>query len=203
VLSRRGNDPLSDVRAFFAVDLTSEVRGRIARVLSSARALLADEPVRWVRLEILHLTLRFLGETAPVTLEEIRRAASERAVSWRPFELEVKGLGCFPDLRRPRVIWVGANPVSGELQTIAQDLERIAREAGFAAEERPFSPHLTVGRIKDRLSAEGGRRLAEFLDRSASEPLGIVPVRSIDLLKSDLKPPGPIYTRLARLALGG
>lgn len=191
------------MRAFFAVDLTSGVRGRIARVLSSARALLADEPVRWVRLEILHLTLRFLGETAPVTLEQVRQAASESAASWRPFELEVKGLGCFPDPRRPRVIWVGANDASGELQTIAEDLERIAREAGFAAEERPFSPHLTVGRIKDRLSSEGGRRLAEFLDRSASEILGIVPVQSIDLLKSDLKPPGPSYTRLARLALGG
>jgi 2'-5' RNA ligase len=171
--------------------------------MAEARSLLADEPIRWVKVEILHLTLRFLGETAPATLDRVRLAAGERAAAWRTFDLEVQGLGCFPDSRRPRVIWAGAHDASGALAVIAEELERIARQGGLPSEQRPFSAHLTIGRVKEPLSAEGGRRLAELIRQSASEPFGTVPVRAIELLKSDLRPTGPVYSRLATLALSG
>jgi 2'-5' RNA ligase len=169
--------------------------------MASAQAVLADEPIRWVQVEILHLTLRFLGETAPATLDRVRQAAAECAASWRAFDLQVRGLGCFPDSQRPRVIWAGASDDSGALAAVAMDLERIARQVGFPAEQRRFSAHLTIGRVRDRLSAEGSRRLAELIRRSGSESYGTVPVREIELLKSDLRPSGPIYSRLATLAL--
>jgi 2'-5' RNA ligase len=156
-----------------------------------------------VRLEILHLTLRFLGETAPATLERVRQAASERSSSWKRFDLRVSGLGCFPDCQRPRVIWAGAADDSGTLAVIAEDLERIARECGFPAEKRPFTGHLTIGRVKDRLSAEGGQRLGKVVLRSQDESYGSVSVAAIELLKSDLRPDGPIYTRLSTLDLTG
>ena len=169
--------------------------------MASAQSILTDEPIRWVRVEILHLTLRFLGEAAQATLDRVRQAADERARSWKTFDLQVGGLGCFPDSHRPRVIWAGAGDDSGTLAAIAADLEEIARHFGFPAEQRPFSAHLTIGRVKDRLSAEGSRRVAEVVLRSEGESYGTVPVRAIELLKSDLRPSGPVYARMAMLAL--
>jgi 2'-5' RNA ligase len=174
----------------------------LAQAVASAQAGLAGEPIRWVRVDILHLTLRFLGETAPATIERVLHDAGERARSWRVFDLRVRSLGCFPDASRPRVIWAGAAEESGRLAEVARDLERVARDSGLPAEERPFSPHLTLGRVRDRLSAEGGRRLAGWIGNAGSEEFGAVHVRSIELYRSDLRPGGPVYTRLASLALG-
>ena len=171
--------------------------------MASAQSALADEPIRWVRVEILHLTLRFLGEAAPAALDRVRQEADERAMSWKTFDLHVGGLGCFPESQRPRVIWAGAGDDSGRLAAIAADLEQIARQFGFPAEQRPFSAHLTIGRVKDRLSAEGSRRLTEVVLRSEGESYGTVPVHAIELLKSDLRPSGPVYARMATLALSG
>ena len=171
--------------------------------MASAQAALAGEPIRWVRVEILHLTLRFLGESAPTALDQVQLAAVDRATSWRPFDLQLRGLGCFPDGQRPRIVWAGAFDDSGTLARLAEDLERIAREGGFPAEERRFSAHLTIGRVKDRISADGTRRLAELIQRSANESYGIVPVRSIELFQSDLRSTGPIYTRMATMDLSG
>jgi len=202
VVARRvGSASLNRIRAFFAVDLTDDVRARLARVIASGKSHLADDPIRWVRAETLHLTLRFLGETGPETIEAIRQDVQRGSMSWRSFDLEVRGLGCFPDPQRPRVIWAGSAEKSGAVATIAADLEQIARRQGLPAEDRRFSAHLTIGRVKDRLSPEGANRLSEFLGQSAGEAYGIVPVRSIELLRSDLKPSGPVYTRLAIFAL--
>jgi 2'-5' RNA ligase len=100
------------------------------------------------------------------------------------------------------VIWAGAADESGRLAAVAHDLEMIARDCGLPAEARPFSPHLTLGRVRDRLSAEGGKRLAGWLGEAASAEYGEVSVRSVELYRSDLRPAGPVYTRLASLALG-
>ena len=174
----------------------------MARAVASAQASLAGEPIRWVRVDILHLTLRFLGETAPANIERVLQRAGEQAASWRAFELNVRNLGCFPDPGRPRVIWAGAADESGVLAAVAHDLETVARECGFPAETRPFSPHLTIGRVRDRLSTDGLRRLAGWIGEAASEGYGVVPVGSVELYRSDLRPTGPVYVPLASLALG-
>jgi 2'-5' RNA ligase len=101
------------------------------------------------------------------------------------------------------VIWAGAADDSGTLAGIAEDLERIAREFGFPPEQRPFAAHLTIGRVKDRLSADGGRRLAEVVLQSQGEAYGSVAVGAIELLRTELRPGGPIYTRLGTLDLAG
>jgi 2'-5' RNA ligase len=176
------------------------VRFRLGEAAAEAKVLLAGEPIRWVRTEILHLTLRFLGETAPDVLDRVRRGAEECGSAWRSFDLLVQGLGCFPDDRRPRVIWAGAADESGSLARISEDLERVARTRRGL---RPFSAHLTLGRIKEHLSPEGGMRLADLVRRAGSDLYGTVPVRAVELLKSDLRPTGPVYTRLATIALTG
>jgi len=168
----------------------------------AARSTLADEPVRWVRPETVHLTLRFLGETSSAGLDPLLRSVEAGARSWLPFDLHVRGLGCFPDLRRPRIVWIGAADGSGSLLSIAQGLEQIARTEGFAPEQRPFSPHITVARVKDRLSAEGARRFSSFVRDSSEVNFGSLRVESVDLMRSELKPTGPVYSLIAALALG-
>jgi 2'-5' RNA ligase len=177
------------------------VRARLAQAIASARSNFDGEPIRWVHAETLHLTLRFRGEAQPSTLEQLRRAAEERRAVWPAFSFEVRGLGCFPEARRPRVLWAGAVEPSGALGKIAADLEQLARAFGFPAEDRGFSAHLTIGRVKDRLSAEGLLRLSEWLQQSHSASFGTVPVESVELFKSDLKPSGPVYTRLGAFGL--
>jgi 2'-5' RNA ligase len=136
-------------------------------------------------------------------LDGVQQAAAAQAGSWRAFRMEVRGLGCFPNGQRPRVIWAAAQDPSGSLEVLATDLERLARETGFPAEERRFSAHLTIGRVKDRLSPEGQRRLAEWIQMSSDESYGTVQVGSIELFKSDLRPAGPIYSSLATFPLRG
>ena len=178
------------------------MRERIAEIQRSAGATLAGEPIRWVRPETIHLTLRFLGETSATKLEWMLRRGEASARGWAPFDLHLGGVGCFPEPRRPRVVWVGAADDSRSLPSIARELEQIARQAGFAPEERPFSPHLTVGRVKDRLSAEGARRFSSFLLDSAKADFGSIRVSSVDLMRSELRPAGPVYSLIAALALG-
>ncbi len=178
------------------------MREKIAQALRSAGAALAGEPIRWVRPDTIHLTLRFLGETTMARLDSIRQEAEASARSWAPFDLHLAGLGCFPDLRRPRIVWVAAGDESGSLQAIVRDLEQLARRAGFPPEERAFSAHLTIGRVKDRLSPDGSRRFASYLEDSSGMEFGSVRVEAVDLMRSELKPTGPVYSLIAALALG-
>lgn len=189
------------MRAFFAVNLASEVRNRIAEVEESLRSTLRGEPIGWVHPERLHLTLRFLGETPHDQLEEVREAADLAAQSWAPFQIALHGLGCFPDRKRPRVVWVGASDPAGALARIASDLESIARSCGFRPETRGFHPHLTLGRVRDRLSPEGLRTLAAALQEHAQADFGASAVDAVHLMGSQLRPGGPEYTPIAALVL--
>jgi 2'-5' RNA ligase len=189
------------VRAFFAVNLASEVRGRIGEVEESLRSTLRGEPIGWVRPEILHLTLRFLGETPHDQLEAVRQAAENAARTWSAFRLALRGLGCFPEARRPRVIWVGVSEPSGALARIASDLESIARSSGFKPETREFRPHLTLGRVRDRLSPEGLGALSAALKAHAQTDFGVSFVDAVHLMRSQLRPAGPEYTPIVALAL--
>ena len=160
------------------------------------------EPLRWVRPEALHLTLRFLGETTTARLDSIRQGAEASARTWASFDLRLACLGCFPDVRLPRIVWVNAFDERGSLPMIVRDLEQLARQSGFSPEERPFSPHLTIARVKGRLSPDGARRFASFIEDSSVLGFGSVSVESVDLMRSELKPAGPVYSLIAALALG-
>jgi len=173
----------------------------MAQVLATVRPPFGGEPIRWVDPAAIHLTLRFLGATTTVQADAILREANQRARSWLPFDVELTGLGCFPDLRRPRVVWIGAHD-GGSLARIAADLEAIARRNGFAPEGRPFSSHLTVGRVKGRLTTAGESRLASLIGESERCSFGTFRVETVDLMRSDLRPAGPIYTRMAAVPLG-
>ena len=156
--------------------------------------------IRWVRPEGIHLTLKFFGEVSPEAVEKIDAAVSGPTAAVAPFNLAVRGVGVFPDVNRPRVVWVGIAGEIGALAALQRELERKLAAAGFPPEERPFRAHLTLGRVKVPRGIVG---LSRAVETGAGVEAGIVPVREVALFKSELTPRGAVYTRLASYPLQG
>lgn len=180
------------MRAFIAIELPESLKQTLARV---QRQLECAERVAWVKPANMHLTLRFLGEVAESRIDDLK-VCMERAAAYSSFELVPKGLGAFPNLHRPRVFWAGIEDKSRSLTELQKRLQAELEQAGFGREDHPFSAHLTLGRVKDsgtRTTQEALRRL----DFSAPP----FKVAEIVLMRSDLRPQGSLYTRLAAARL--
>ena len=147
-----------------------------------------------------HFTLKFLGETPEERLPAAREAAERAAAGAAPFDLALEGLGAFPDAGPPRVVWAGCGEGREALAALARAVEEAFGEAGFPREPRPFSPHLTVGRVKDPRKVPG-RSFRDALARESGRGFGIVPARELVLFRSDLSPAGPTYYPLVRVPL--
>lgn len=176
------------MRLFVALNLPKKERDRIFR---TTRRLREEElPIRWVEPGHYHLTLKFLGEVHPDRVEHVQRVLDRVAGGTPSFELRMGGFGAFPTIRRPRVIWVGADP-SPALRCLKQDLEWALAECGFDRETRAFHPHLTLGRSGEDEAAGMFRGLDETL--AALEYSGAFTVRGLDLMSSQLSRQGPSY----------
>lgn len=185
------------MRLFFAINLPPGEQDRLYRATARLRA--ANIPVRWVPPQNLHLTLQFLGSVAERRIAEVQEAGARAVAGIAPFEARLGGIGAFPNARRPRVIWVGVEKAEPLLQLHAA-LEQALAPLGFAPEERGFQPHVTLGRVRD-----GARpaELARFEELAAAvHYTGVLPVRSLDLMHSDLGPGGARYTRIGAAPLG-
>lgn len=199
------------IRAFVAVALDADARKALARAQEQARdrtmrELSGSAPgarIQWVRPDSIHLTLKFLGEIADTRVEEIRSALAPTIQAQARFSVEVGGFGVFPNLRAPRVLWVG---VSGQgdraitLARLAADVDAGLDALGFPREAKPFSPHLTLARIKER-SREVGKALAESGLMAQAERVGSLKVDAVALIRSELKPSGAVYTPLWEVPL--
>src|SRR3989304_8243289 len=135
------------IRSFVAILLSEEVREAVASLIESLRPL--GRSVAWVKSENLHLTLKFLGNQSQEQLSRTKDGLVEATAGVASFELSLVGLGGFPDLRRPRVLWVGASDGAEAAIILAQKVEESLHRRGLPREERPFSSHLTIGRLKD------------------------------------------------------
>lgn len=178
---------MKKIRSFIAVPLPESTRQALTAVSQELAAIVPQDVVRWVTPESIHLTLSFLGDTAPSTLEEVASGLDKVAANSPPFTLFLDQLGCFPNQRRPRVVWVG---LKGEVEALGQLKEAIDQmllPLGWEPEARAFHPHLTLGRVK------GDSRQVRLPWGSpvVSEPL---PVAQVDLMESQLRPEGPRYT---------
>jgi 2'-5' RNA ligase len=184
------------MRLFVALNLPKKDRERIHR---STRKLRDEElPVRWVDVDGLHVTLKFLGEVRRERLEQVQEAMNRVAASTKAFKTKYGGFGAFPSVRQPRVIWLGvkANP---ELRCLKQDLEYSFGDVGFDAETRAFHPHVTLGRAEEREGAGAFRTLDDML--SELDCMGDVKVTTIDLMRSQLAPGGSKYTLVSSAKL--
>ncbi len=185
------------MRLFFAINLPAEEQDRLHRATARLRA--ADLPVRWVPPQNLHVTLRFLGSVAGQLVAGVQEAGARAAAGIAPFDTRLGGIGAFPNTRRPRVIWVGVQKAEPLLELHAA-LEQALAPLGFAPEDRAFQPHITLGRVRDGARpAELARfgELAESVDYT-----GVLPVRSLDLMRSELGPGGARYERIGAAPLG-
>jgi RNA 2',3'-cyclic 3'-phosphodiesterase len=185
---------MASIRAFIAVDLSSSIRQAIQTKVNDLRQFTGDS-VRWVQVKNIHLTLKFLGDIPPSDVDELTRMLRTEADSCPAFEVSIGGLGSFPNSRRPRVLFVGVQAPAG-LETLQSGIESACSRLGFESDSRPFSPHLTIGRVRDHASPEDLQRIRRVLEETKIDSLGTVRVDSVHLYKSELKPGGPLYTRL-------
>ncbi len=186
------------IRAFVAANLDPDLRDRIARIQERLRESRAD--VAWVRPENLHLTLKFLGQVEEAAFGAVAGAIGLVAAAHAPFRLTFSGLGAFPQPRTARVVWVGVGEGAGGLAELHAELEAGLEPLGFQREARPFTSHLTLGRVRGP-----GRReqLAAAVTSMVPEPLGEMRLDRIDLMRSELRPEGARYSVLRTFPLEG
>ena len=172
--------------------------------LRACRASGAGPRVRWVRPEVMHLTLRFLGETPGDRAPAIGRALAATAAASAPIDLRLGALGTFGG-RRPRVVWVGLEGDLAALDACAAMLNRSLAAAGFPDDPRPLRPHLTLARVPGRGGREAYARLLSLVAAAASSQPAAAGFRveALELIRSELRPAGPRYTTLLTTPLGG
>jgi 2'-5' RNA ligase len=186
------------VRSFLAIELPKPILRKIEEVQGDLRLTHAD--VRWVSPEKIHLTLKFFGNIEESRIDSIFKSIEESVQNTLPFSLKVRGVGAFPQMKNPRVIWMGLVNGSEALISLQKQIEDQLEKIGFQPEDRPFHPHLTLGRMK---SSRGKNELVRRMEKHKEEEFGDLPVERVVLFKSDLRPSGPIYTPLGDMKLGG
>jgi 2'-5' RNA ligase len=187
--SIRPPDTGSLVRLFIAIEIPSEIRNTFATLLKEFRAIAPQ--LKWVRAENLHVTLKFLGETEAGKLSVLRNALSA-VHSDQPVSLEFRGLGFFPNEKRPKVFWAGMDS-SPNLKTLARDIDAATQRLEFPVEQRLFAPHLTLARLA--LSGIPPKML-EAIQEKNTQSFGSLQTGEIHLIESKLKPIGAEYTTL-------
>jgi len=192
------------IRAFIAVPLPVETIGRLTPPVEELRALCRKAGIEaaWSRPDGWHLTLKFLGSVARDRIAPLIDRLPACATRHTPFEIGLKGFGAFPTGRRPRVLWIGLEPDGGAaaLGALANTVEEMTAVLGHPAEDRPYSPHLTVARI--RTPPRAVRALSDWLDQHQADRLAAVRVERIALMRSDAGSGGSVYTPVAEFMLG-
>jgi len=192
---------MEQVRSFIAIELPDELKRGLTQL--QARLKLDKQPgVKWVEPYSIHLTLKFLGSVPIDRIGDITRAIEEAAQGIPPFHLEVKNLGVFPNLRRVQVAWVGISGQLDKLGQLQQGIESNLARLGFAPESRPFTPHLTLARLRQQVSQEERQRFGQLIVGTKFEVVYAIEVDAISLMRSQLTREGAIYSRISSVGLG-
>ena len=191
---------MSLIRAFIAVELPGELKQELAALETQLKK---NSPpvVKWVDPESIHITLKFLGETSDAVIDELLLAMEESVAGVSPFKLEVGKIGAFPAVDRPQVIWVG---ISGDMEKLAQlqkNLEQNTEQLRFKRESRPFSPHLTLGRVREGARVKEIQRIGKLLNETPFTAKHNIEAHEINLLKSQLTRAGAIHTIIGMVKL--
>jgi 2'-5' RNA ligase len=191
---------MEKIRAFIAIELSEDIKRTLTRLQNRLKSG-CSTPVRWTSPDSTHLTLQFLGDIDSSLVERITAAMAEAAVKIRPFHLSVSGLGVFPDPQRVRVIWVG---LAGDLEILGKlqkHVESGLAQLGFKPEDRAFTPHLTLGRVRDNARPDERQNLGNLVAGTAAEKTASLEVKRFHLIKSQLRPEGPLYTIISSVEL--
>ena len=183
------------MRTFIAVELKEELKKKIEEVQTPLKKLGAD--VSWVKPGNVHATLKFLGEVPEDKIERVFEGTKKALEGIKGFKLSLKDLGCFPNMKRPRVVWIGVEKGKEELALMAKKIEQEMENIGYPKENREFSPHLTIGRVKSPKNIE---RLAEQI-KTTNFQTEEIEIKEVVVMRSQLNPAGAIYTPLKKIAL--
>jgi len=183
------------LRCFIAIEMSNEVKSALGILQEELKKYPGD--VKWVEPNNIHLTLKFLGNVDEEDTSRIIEIMREVCKRCQPFELRVRGIGIFPNTKSPRVLWAGVEYIT-IFEGLQRDIENGLMRLGFKQEERGFTPHLTLGRFRSLRGREG---LSEIIKLHKDDDFGTTLVKSISLMRSDLSPSGPRYTRIAEVFL--
>ena len=186
---------IEKIRSFIAIELPAEMKQYLADLQARLKA--DNQPrIKWVKPEGIHLTLKFLGDIETSMLEPITQAMADAAAAISPFKLGVQQPGAFPNLQRVQVVWVGLGGEVDKLKQLHKSLDANLTRLGFAPENRPFKPHLTLARLGNEASAEQRQQLGELVAATRLEASQTVNAEGISLIKSQLTRAGAIYSRI-------
>jgi RNA 2',3'-cyclic 3'-phosphodiesterase len=191
------------LRTFIAIELDEPLRIALRSVQDKLKHQAPPGSVKWVDPDGIHLTLKFLGDTPRSRVPEIETALQAVCAGLGPFEFSVEGRGCFPNFRRPRVVWVALAERSGTLARLQVAVERTVAPLGWPTEARAFSPHLTLGRVAKGADNRTAAAVGQAVEESVVEQIGQQWVSAVSLMQSDLHPTGAVYSRLLRTPLAG
>ena len=191
---------MEQIRSFIAIELPDELKIELGRLQTDLKL----DSLPWLKPvdpHSIHLTLKFLGSIAASQISDITNATAAATQGMSPFSLEVKELGVFPNPGRAQVAWVGLGGDIDKIARLQQQIEINLARLGFPGESRPFTPHLTLARARDRASPEERQRFGQIIAGSQLKINYVVNVTAISLMKSQLTGAGAIYSRLSRVEL--
>ncbi|NDJ74748.1 MAG: RNA 2',3'-cyclic phosphodiesterase [Chloroflexi bacterium] len=183
-------------RLFIAIELPEAILAQLTTVQERLKRQVPRGTVRWVRVAGIHLTLKFLGDVPLSQRDDIEHELAQAATGHTPFTLAARHLGCFPNPKRPRVVWVGVQGAVPALANLRDAVEEHIAPLGYPTEDRPFKPHLTLGRVQRDARRDEVARLGELIADTKLGELGRWDVSSVSLMRSELKPDGAVYSRL-------
>lgn len=201
------------IRAFLAIEMPQDVRSALVTIQQDLKRKLertvgGQVRISWVRPASMHLTLRFLGDMPDESIEPLHVAIEQAVLVHQPIHLTLERLGTFPRPQQPRVLWAGPSesweqgPDAQRLRALHRTIEDCCQAADFAPDSRPFSPHLTLARIK-----EGGRQVGQALAQSGvmdqTVVVGTLPIETIALMQSELRPTGSVYKKRWEVGIHG
>lgn len=183
------------IRAFIAIELDNQIKQKLNQAILDLSSKISYR-LRWVKPDLIHLTLNFLGNIPLSKIGAVSDLMYKTVFDLQVFNVEFKGMGCFPSLNRPRVIWIGMEQ-SSELYTMQKSLTDALRQNGFEIETRPFSPHLTLARVPETTLQHVLQQIGGAVELYKTLEIGSMEVAQLKLIKSDLTPVGPRYAILS------
>ena len=191
------------MRTFLAINIPDRIENQLQATIRRMEDFVPAQAVRWVRPNSAHLTLKFLGEIKPEFIGQIEAVVSPLVQGLKPMNLSVGGVGVFPNLKRPRVLWVGVEDQADSLRSLRNQLQESFEEYGFEAERRRFTPHLTLGRVKRGTSTGTMHQITQSLAEFELGVLGVIKAEALILFESKLSPQGASYRALRTFEFSG
>ena len=193
---------MSVIRAFIAVDLPPDIQDCLKSISEQLKEQMGPVQIRWVIPENIHLTLKFLGDVSLNNIPVLTDLLERETASLKPMVISIGGIGAYPKVRSPRVVWVGIEAPQ-EMYSLQRIVDTQLNRIGYAPDKRSFSPHLTLGRVSRNSTPQEVKKIGEVLASQKIGFLGVARIHGIHLYRSDLKPSGAVYTKMFTAPFNG